>query len=175
MSPDRMAYYIAFREENADEIRALCIKKNCQIFKDACQQIERMLLGAADTSAVALEILSGLTRTQIVLVSCATVVEVQCFHSVTRSADLRDWTEEEREAFVRKFTSFVDGYWDQERILNDWEELVKVLFDKVWERLSGLPLASSGYPSVWAGVEIWSKLDRLPRETEILRLELVID
>jgi hypothetical protein len=35
--------------------------------------------------------------------------------------------------------------------------------------------ASREYPSVWGGVEIWSKLDRLPRETEILRLELVID
>jgi hypothetical protein len=34
---------------------------------------------------------------------------------------------------------------------------------------------SRGYPAVWAGVEIWSKLDRLPRETEILRLELVIN
>jgi hypothetical protein len=33
----------------------------------------------------------------------------------------------------------------------------------------------TGYPAVWAGVEIWSKLDRLPRETEILRLELVIN
>ena len=70
MSPDRMAYYIAFQEENADKIRALCIKENCQIFRDACRQMERMLLGAADTSAVALEILCGLTRTQIVLLSC---------------------------------------------------------------------------------------------------------
>jgi hypothetical protein len=38
-------------------------KKNCQIFKDACQQMERMLVTVADAPAVALEIISGLTNT----------------------------------------------------------------------------------------------------------------
>ena len=126
MSADMMAYYIAFREENADEIRVLCIKRICQIFKEACQQMERMLLGVADAPAVALEILSGLTRTQIVLLSCATIVEGQCFLNVTSSVDSRDWTEEERTAFVCKFTTYVAGPGDRERILNDWEELAKV-------------------------------------------------
>jgi hypothetical protein len=90
-----MAYYIAFREENADEIRALHIKRNCQIVREACQQMESMLLWVADAPAVALEILSGLTRTQIVLLSCATIVEGQCFLSLTRTVDSRDWTDEE--------------------------------------------------------------------------------
>jgi hypothetical protein len=163
-----MAYYIAFREEKADELRALCIQKNCQIFKDACQQMERMLLPVADTPTIALDILSGLTRTQIVLLSCTTVVAGQCFHS-------RDWTKEERDGFATKFSTYVDGRWDPERILNDWEELYRVLFDEVWVKRAGGTFACKGYPSVWAGVEIWSKLDRLPRETEILRLELVIN
>jgi hypothetical protein len=90
-----MAYYIAFREENSDEIRALYIKKNCQIFKEACQQIERMLLWVADAPVVALEILSGLTRTQIVLLSCATIVAGQCFLNMNSSVNSRDWTDEE--------------------------------------------------------------------------------
>jgi hypothetical protein len=126
MSAGMMAYYNAFREENADEIRALCIKKNCQIFKEACQQMERMLLGVADAPAVALEILSGLTRTQIVLLSCATIVAGQCFLGVANGVESRSWTDEERDTFVRKFTSYVAGPWDRERILNDWEELAKV-------------------------------------------------
>ncbi len=117
-----MAYYIAFREENADEIRALCIKKNCQIFKEACQQMERMLLSGEDTPAVALEILSCLTREQIVLLSCATIVARQCFVG----ANSIDWTEEEKVGFVRKFTTYVDGLWEQERIWNEWEKLEKV-------------------------------------------------
>ena len=121
-----MAYYVAFREENADEIRALPIKKNCQIFKEACQQMEKMLLWAADAPAVALEILSGLTRTQIVLLSCATIVAGQCFLNVTGPVDSRDWTDKERADFTSKFNSCVDGPWDRERILHDWEELVKV-------------------------------------------------
>jgi hypothetical protein len=53
--------------------------------------------------------------------------------------------------------------------------LYQVLVDEVWKRRLGRPPALRGYPSVWAGVEIWSKLDRLPPETEILRLELVIN
>jgi hypothetical protein len=125
MSADMMAYYIAFREENADEIRALYIKQNCQIFREACQQMESMLLWVADAPAVALEILSGLTRTQIVLLSCATIVERQCFLSLSR-VDSRDWTDEERDAFVCKFTTHVAGSWNPEKILNDWEELAKV-------------------------------------------------
>jgi hypothetical protein len=122
MSAHMLAYYIAFREENADDIRALCVKRHCQIFKDACQQMERMLLQVADAPTVALEILSGLTRTQIVLLSCATIVAGQCFIGVNS----RDWTKEERDGFTRKFTTYVDGPWDEERILNDWEELAKV-------------------------------------------------
>ena len=121
-----IAYYVAFREENADEIRALSIKKNCQIFKEACQQMERMLLQVVNAPAVALEILSGLTRTQIVLLSCATIVAGQCFLNVTGRVDSRDWTDKERAVFANKFTSYVDGPQDQERILHDWEELVKV-------------------------------------------------
>jgi hypothetical protein len=125
MSADTMAYYIAFREEKADEIRALYIKKHCQIFKEACQQVERMLLLVADAPAIALEILSGLTRTQIVLLSCATVVAGQCFLNVI-GMDSKDWTDEERARFTSKFTTYVEGPWNQEMILNEWEELAKV-------------------------------------------------
>jgi hypothetical protein len=126
MSAGMLAHYIAFREENADEIRALCIKKNCQIFKEACQQMERILVEVADAPAVALEILSGLTRTQMALLSCATIVAGQCFHDVANGVDSREWTDEERAAFTRKFTSFVAGRWDGERVLNDWNKLAKV-------------------------------------------------
>ena len=114
-----MAYYVAFREENADKIRALPIKKNCQIFKEACQHMEKMLLWVADAPAVALEILSGLTRTQIVLLSCATIVAGQCFLNVTSRVDSRDWTDKKRADFTSKFTSCVYGPWDRERILHD--------------------------------------------------------
>jgi hypothetical protein len=162
-----MAHYIAFREENADEIRATCIKKNCQIFKEACQQMESMLLSGADAPAVALEILSGLTRDQIVLLSCSTIVARQCFVGVNS----RDWTKEEKAGFVRKFTTYVDGEWDQKSMWNEWEHLSQVLFDEIWVKRAGCLSISKGYPAVW----IWSKLDRLPRETEILRLELVIN
>jgi hypothetical protein len=126
MSAGMLAHYIAFREENADEIRALCIKKNCQIFKEACQQMERILVEVADAPAVALEILSGLTRTQMALLSCATIAAGQCFHDVVNGVDSREWTDEERAAFTRKFTSFVAGRWDEERVLNDWNKLAKV-------------------------------------------------
>jgi hypothetical protein len=88
--------------------------------------MERILLGVADAPAVALEILSGLTRTQIVLFSCATIVTGQCFLTMTSGVDSKDWTDEERDAFARKFTSYVAGPWDREKILNDWEELAKV-------------------------------------------------
>jgi hypothetical protein len=84
--------------------------------------MERMLLSGEDTPAVALEILSCLTREQIVLLSCATIVARQCFVGV----NLIDWTEEEKVGFVRKFTTYVDGLWEQERIWNEWEELEKV-------------------------------------------------
>jgi hypothetical protein len=53
--------------------------------------------------------------------------------------------------------------------------LSQALLDEAWEKRLGRPLASRGYTSVWAGVEIWSKLDRFARDTEILRLELVIN
>ncbi len=90
--------------------------------------MERMLLWVVDALAVALEILSGLTRTQIVLLSCATVVE-HCFLNViagTDGMDWSDWEEDEQTAFVCKFSNHVSGIWDQERILKDWEELAKV-------------------------------------------------
>ncbi len=126
------AYRIAFREKNADKIRAPCIKKHCQNFKEACQQMEMMLPLVADAPVVALEILSDLTRMQIVLLSCAATAAGQCFTGMNS----RDWTEEEKVGFTRKFTTYVDGPWDQERIWN----------------------------------EIWSKLDRFSRDTEILKL-----
>lgn len=84
-------------------------KKNCQIFKEACQQIKRMLVEVVDALAVALEILSGLTRTQMALLSCATIVAGQCFHDVISGVDSREWTDKERATFTRKFTSFVAG------------------------------------------------------------------
>jgi hypothetical protein len=71
--------YIAFREQNTDKIRALKVKRNYQIFQEACQQIERILLRVVDAPAVTLEILSSLKRTQIVLLSYASIVAGQCF------------------------------------------------------------------------------------------------
>jgi hypothetical protein len=60
------------------------------------------------------------------LLSCATLIAGQCFHDVVSGLDSREWTDEERAAFARKFTSFVAGQWNEERILNDWDKLAKV-------------------------------------------------
>jgi hypothetical protein len=117
---------INFRKEKANEIRAQWVKKNYQIFEGACQQMKRMLLQVPDAPAVAVEILSGLKRTEIVLISCATVVAGQCFLDMVSGVDPESWTAEERAAFTRKFTSSAVGNWAREDILNDWKELAKV-------------------------------------------------
>lgn len=126
MSTGMLTHYITFRKENADEIRALYIKKNCQIFKEACQQMERILVKVADTPAIALEILSSLTYTQMALLLCTTIIAGQYFHNIVNSVDSREWTDKKRATFTRKFTSFVAGQQDKERVLNDWNKLAKV-------------------------------------------------
>jgi hypothetical protein len=119
-------FLIAFREQYADKIEALTVQRFCQIFKEARQQIEMMLLGMADAPVIALEILSGLERTQMVLLSCATIITGQDSYALANSLKSRDWTEDEKADFSRKFTSCVPGAWDRRDILDRWEELVKV-------------------------------------------------
>jgi hypothetical protein len=50
--------------------------------------------------------------------------------------------------------------------------LSQILVDEVWERRRGKPPTTKGYLSVWAGIEIWSKLDGFQRDTQVLKLEL---
>jgi hypothetical protein len=90
-----------------------------------------MLLRVADAPAVALEIISGLKRTQIVLLSCASKVAGQCFLDVASGVYSREWTNEERAAFSCKFTRCVAGSWERGCILNDWDELAKVSYPVV--------------------------------------------
>jgi hypothetical protein len=70
--------------------------------------MERLLLGVADALAVALEILSSLTCTQIALLSCTTIVKGPSSLCVNCNLILRDWRDEEREAFVCKFSTYID-------------------------------------------------------------------
>jgi hypothetical protein len=82
-----------------------------------------MLLGIPHASLNALEILSDLEHTQMVLLSSTTTVTGQDFSTLKKT---RDWTNDEEARFCCKFTSFMPGPWDESDILNSWEKLVKV-------------------------------------------------
>lgn len=117
---------IAFREKYADEIRALKFQRNYQIFKEAHQQIEMMLLGMAEARIIALEILSRLERTEMVLLSCATTLIGQDFSALADRLKSRDWTKEEKDDFSCKFTISIPGVWYSRDILDRWEVLAEV-------------------------------------------------
>jgi hypothetical protein len=82
-------------------------KKNYQIFKEARQQMETILQGTANAPVIALEILSSLGRTQMVLLSCTTVLTGQDLCARANYLKSREWTEKEKAYFSYKFTSFV--------------------------------------------------------------------
>ena len=114
-----------FRESYWDKIRTLNVQRNHQIIHEARQQLEKML-GESDARFIALGILSSLNRTQMVLLSCATVTGGQDFFALANCRKSRVWRDEERTCFCLKFTSFVPGRWYMEDILDVWEEFFKV-------------------------------------------------
>jgi hypothetical protein len=119
-------YLVAFREQYAIEIWAIKVQRNYQVFRQARQQMEMMLLGIPRIPVNTLEILSNLEHTQMVLLSSATTVTGQDFSTLANCLKTRDWTKDEKDRFCSKFTSFMPGPWDESDILNSWEKLVKV-------------------------------------------------
>lgn len=117
---------IAFREQYADEIWALKAKINYKIFKEAHLQISIMLQGMVDGPVIALEILSGLERTQMILLSCAIKNVRGCIFTLADYLNPRAWTEQQEAHFCSKFTKSVTGPWYRRDVLDKWEELVKV-------------------------------------------------
>lgn len=124
-------FLVAFREQHADEIWDLTVQNNYQIFKEARQQLEKMLSGMTDALIIALEILSDLDRTQIALLSSTTVLAGHGFSALADWPKSEDWKDEEKTAFCHKFTRFVPGIWYVGGILDRWEELFKVLIDDI--------------------------------------------
>ena len=118
--------HVRFGEQYAVEIWALTVKESYFIFKDAYKQIGKMLLGLADAQVIALELLVGLERTQIVLLSCTTVVSGQDFSALDSCSKSEEWTDKEKADFTLKFTRYVRGAWFREDVLDKWDELVKV-------------------------------------------------
>lgn len=117
---------IAFREQYADEIQDLKVQENYQIFTEAFQQMKKMLQGMENSLVIIWEILPGLGRTQMILLSCTTVLTGQDLFTMANGFKSREWTEKDKAYFSRKFTSFVPGAWDRRDILDNWEELAKV-------------------------------------------------
>ncbi|CAM6002548.1 unnamed protein product [Sphagnum balticum] len=100
------------------QILALQVQTNLRIPFEACQQVKKMLpAGMKDADIIALELLSDLDRTSMVLLSCTT--EVQGFPKS------RDWEEKEKTAFCCKYTALVRGAKYMGDILDSWEKLVK--------------------------------------------------
>ena len=116
-------FHIAFQEQYADEIWALKAKIHYQIFKEAHLQMMIVFRGMAHASVIALEILSGLERTQMALLSSAIEITGRTPHSCLNS---RAWTKGQKADFVGKYTRYVPGSWDTGDVLDQWEELVKV-------------------------------------------------
>ena len=119
-------FHIAFREQFAIEIWALKVQRNYQIFIGALRKIKIMLPGIVDAQIIALEILSGLDYTQMVLLSCATEVTIHDSSALKNYSISNIWTEEKQADFSRKFTCSVPGSWDRRDILNSWDKLLKV-------------------------------------------------
>ena len=78
-----------------------------------------------DSPFAASEILCGLERSEMVLLSCAinekgrSIFAPGCWNS-------RAWTEVQKDYFASKFTKYVRGAWHSKDVLNNWEEFVKV-------------------------------------------------
>ena len=115
-------FLIDFREQYATEIWSLKAQESYQVFEEALQLMENMLLGKADALIIALEILSGLERTQIVLLSCAANLSSDDFCALA----CRGRKYKVHDDFSCKFTSFVPGSWSWREIQDSWEKLAKV-------------------------------------------------
>jgi hypothetical protein len=100
-----------FRQVQCTNARALKALRNYEVFKEARQQMEMMLLGIVDAPVTALEILSSLEYTQTFLLSCATTVPGRDFFALANRLKSRDWTAEEQDEFALKFSTFVPGSW----------------------------------------------------------------
>jgi hypothetical protein len=118
-------FLIAFRTQNTNEIWARKVQKNYKIFVEAHLLIKVIVLGMADASGIALEILSGLERTQIDQLS-STIAAEQGFSTLANGFKSKDWPKGVKVGFCVKSTSFVSGSWDMRDMLEKWEELAKV-------------------------------------------------
>ncbi|XMA13643.1 hypothetical protein WAI453_006434 [Rhynchosporium graminicola] len=105
--------------------RTLRIKKNHQVLVEATREVGKMLheLGGS-LCIIASKILSGLSSSDLVLLSCATVIDRK-YPSWTNWQSIRD--DQEKEAFCRKFSSSMPGCWDPDDIRESWGNIHKVL------------------------------------------------
>lgn len=85
-----------------------------------------VLRGMVHASVIALEILSGLERTQMILLSCAIENTGRYILTLDNCLNSRAWTEGQKAHFGCKFTNSVPGPWNRGDVLDKWEELVKV-------------------------------------------------
>ncbi|XMA19885.1 hypothetical protein WAI453_012676 [Rhynchosporium graminicola] len=105
--------------------RTLKIKKNHQVLVEATREVGKMLPEVGGILCIiASRILSGLSSSEIVLLSYATVIDRKD-PSSTNWHSFRD--DQEKNAFCRKFSSSMPGSWDAEDIRESWESLRKVL------------------------------------------------
>ncbi|KAG4427006.1 hypothetical protein IFR05_017511, partial [Cadophora sp. M221] len=98
-------------------VQILEILKNYWILFHATQQLEKMLPKSGYTSIVASKILSRLSRTDLVLLSCSTVID--------RGVP-GDWHQQELEAFCRKVSYLALGRWEERDVLERWNKLYSV-------------------------------------------------
>ncbi|CZT13935.1 uncharacterized protein RAG0_17544 [Rhynchosporium agropyri] len=105
--------------------RTLKIKEKHQVLIEATRQVVKMLPEVGGSLCIIVsKILSGLSSLEIVLLSCATVVD----EKDPLSANWQNFREDqEKDAFCRKFSSSMPGSWDAEDIRESWENLRKIL------------------------------------------------
>jgi hypothetical protein len=106
--------------------QTLKIQKNYLVLVEASQQLEKMLSGSGDAGIIASKILFRQCNVEMVLLSCSTVFDRKDFSTLSDRQRSGDWSEEEKEAFCRKFTYFISGTWGQRDILDKWESFCKV-------------------------------------------------
>ncbi len=107
-----------------DPAQALRIQDNRKILVEATQQLEKMLFESQDAGIIASNIITYLGRTEIVLLSCTTVVDFSTLANCQKSR--ASFNDTEQEAFCLKFSRFVTGPWRMREVFGLWEELCKV-------------------------------------------------
>jgi hypothetical protein len=82
-----------------------------------------MLLRKTDAPNIALDILSGLKRTQMFLLSCATIVTGQDSFALEKCSKSKNWSQE-KEGFALHFSCFVLRSWTKGEILGNGRSLL---------------------------------------------------